>query len=289
MNVATIHPDWAQFTVHGTPSDDVLHGLLNTWPDLVIEPAIPQKGYRAAVELYRDGEYFCDLSHGGRNGDEYGPHLRAKSAGAADCIELARNHWPDDLAFSRLDMAANYYEPGAFDELVTIALDVARESSRPMAPDQRGNWLDSDLGGTRTLGLGARKSAAYLRVYERGLYLRHRFPELAAAIDPNWIRAEIEVKPKTVEGKRLLARAPLLDAWGAAAWSQKFADRALGESVDRIAVGSAQSPVRTLDGQEEWLVDQGGKIIAKLMRRHGSPEAFQAWLLAQLRLRGHDV
>lgn len=282
-------PDWVSSTVHGAHADDIAHALLGSIPDLFLEPSTPQKGYASATTFHRGGEYFCDVSHGGRNGDEYGPHLRAKSAGAAECIEIVRNHWPDECAFSRLDMAFDVTREGAFDEFVSIGLDVARESRRPMTPNQCGNWIEPTLGGSRTFNLGARKSAAYLRVYERGIKLREEHPHRAAEFDPLWIRAEIEVKPKTVEGKTILARAPLTDAWGASEWSQRFASRALGAEVDRLDVGSKQSPVVTADKQYLWLLETCGKIVATQARKRGGFPLFMEQFRTDLRERGHDV
>jgi hypothetical protein len=278
--------DWVSATVATNPQE-VFDALMGTYVDLLTEPSPPQKGYETATTFTRHGTYFCDLSQGGRNGETYGPHLVAKSKGAPDVFEFLRTYWPDDHQIARLDVAHDFYTEGFFDDTIPIVLDIARNSHRPMKPNQQGNWLEPPY--SRTLNLGSRGSVAHLRMYEKTQQMRDKNPHGPSVIPDNWVRVEIEVKPQTPKGKKALAYAPLEQAWGAALWSREFCSRVIGQDVEKMDLGSKRAPLCTEDEMFLRYLRMSAKTIVKLSNRVGGYDAFQDLVYEELVRRGHHI
>lgn len=124
---------------------------------------------------------------------------------------------------TRMDSCADFDAPGAFKRLLGACMRVKRRHR--LKGERMGDWQDFPEQG-RTQYLGAPSSATRLRLYEKG-----RQPEYVHLARPDWVRAEVQVRP-VLHCKERFAKLSALDAWGASAWSEELAGEILKGHVD---------------------------------------------------------
>lgn len=260
--------DWYQATVEQPPLwlrgalQEAAGGVDRTcWQD-----GRPLSRYgRCEVLVGSDGGELLQLHSGG--GAEW-PHVLATGAAADRAAHVLRSVAPRHLV-SRGDVCEDLDAEGWFDQAHRVLLDVAKE--RRMKPRVAGDWFGgSDAG--RTAYLGSPTSAVIVRVYEKGLELRGKYPKVATEISPTWARMEVQVRPAKRAAKLQMARVDASDWWGCSSYSQMLADRLLGNETPRLKVGTIYRAA-DLDRAEQHMITQYGKVFQAMHDRLGSWEA----------------
>jgi hypothetical protein len=173
-------------------------------------------------------------------------YFELKGAATPQTAAAVRKHWPDDHGVSRLDSCEDFREADSYERLQGIFLGALdpRVKAREIAS------LTGDDG--RTTYVGSAKSRVMARLYEAG-----KMRERAHFNAPEWVRAEVQVRPGKAAEKRLAAKLDAAQAWGFSAWSQRVAHALGAADVDRYSPPSM--PVE---------FDRTTLYIARAFRRH---------------------
>jgi hypothetical protein len=232
-----------------------------------VEPATPKNGYERAYNVTRGDTVHARVQFGGTN---VGTRVYASASGDAspEFARIIRDEFPEHLLI-RADVAIDYCESGAWDSLSTLALEVADKYR--LKVKHSGDFHRQQDG--RTLYIGSRKSPVFQRVYEKGKQQN---------TDPDWVRAEVEIKPKTERAREAFAKAQPADMWAAAKWSQSF----LRTLTDVVGIRPAPpGTVRTKTDHEralEHLARQYGRILGVELERVGGDVAAFGQFVADL-------
>jgi hypothetical protein len=138
---------------------------------------------------------------------------------------------------SRVDSKFDLH--GSYDEIVGKAIAIAKR--RKVKMSQTGDWIGATSG--RTLYLGSRASATYIRIYEKGR------EDITYAKDT--VRVEIEMKPPTPAGKAKASSLSATDCWGATPLSRELYEVLTGSYPAPVRVGRQ---VKTPSDLEERLM-----------------------------------
>lgn len=245
--------DWYAATLEISPHQ-LLDGLRGGLGAEVREMKRGMHGYRQGFELLRDG---CVVARALAGGTNVHPHAFASGEDAVEFARIVRANWPDHRV-TRMDTAVDFDGAGDWERVTALALELADELGLKVG--HAGDWHRGEDG--RTLYIGSRKSAVFLRIYEKGKQL----PESGR---PNWVRCEVVVRP---EGDSRLAAAAstATAAWGYAAWTQEFARRLLGVDVERVAI----SLRRPADDEKamETVMEQYWRVFERQAGVHGGWE-----------------
>lgn len=155
---------------------------------------------------------------------------------------------------TRMDSCADFDAPGSFKRLLGACMKVKR--AHRLKGERMGDWQDFPEQG-RTQYLGAASSTTRLRLYEKG-----RQAEYLHLNRPDWVRAEIQVRP-ILHCKERYSQLSAVEAWGASAWSRELAGEILREHVDPHPAGTtwrASSRDRAL----AWMCKQYGAHLVGL-------------------------
>ena len=135
-----------------------------------------------------------------------------------------------------------------------MAMEVKRRNN--LRGRREGDWEDfPELG--RTQYVGTPKSVSMLRLYEKG-----RQPEYVHLAKPDWVRAEIQVRP-TKEAKTEFSHLTALEAWGASGWTRELAGLILQEHVDPHSAGTTYRK-SSLERKLGFLCKQYGPTLLEL-------------------------
>lgn len=192
-------------------------------------------GYSRVYELVQDGEMICYLLTGG-SGSASGSHqIRVQGAWSVDIADWVRRMVPDHT-ISRVDVAEDYCQDGLFDKLVRRAEKIARAHGVGLERVGAG-WYEHQREKGRTLYVGSRKSAVFLRIYERGKKLLGEGQQA----DPNYIRVEVEIKPKSA-AKGLVVQMPPEAFFGCSKWTSELYTFLCCDELERVKVGTVWRP-----------------------------------------------
>jgi hypothetical protein len=221
-------------------------------------------GYAEAFNLVKDGDVLCHFLTGG-SGSAAGSHgIRVQGAASPQVAKLIRELVPQH-GLSRVDVAEDYCGEGVFDFLVGLAEGVALEHRVELRREGAG-WYDHQRDKGRTLYVGSRKSAVFMRIYERGKKLLGEGQQA----DPNYVRVEIEIKPSS-KAKRLLGFVEPDAFWGAAAWTKALYVLMGSDELERIKVGTVWSKP-DMERTIQALARQYGAALMRLREQAGSAE-----------------
>lgn len=221
-------------------------------------------GYQEAFQLVKDGDVLCHFLTGG-TGTAAGSHgIRVQGAHSPLVAELTRELVPHH-GVSRVDVAEDYLGEGVFDFLVGLAESVALEHRVELRREGAG-WYEHQRDKGRTLYVGSRKSAVFMRIYERGKKLLGEGQEA----DPNYVRVELEIKPGS-KSKRLLGNIEPDGFWGGSAWSQELRQLMGSDRLERIKVGTIWSKP-DLERTIQALARQYGAALLRLREQTGSAD-----------------
>lgn len=268
--------DWYQASVPAEVGP--LRGALS---DLVAVPSwqelakVPQ-GYGSGARL-SDGDGAVALVWWGGMHDR--PHVVASGETAPLVADLLRGQFPGH-AVTRADACIDYAEPGAYDRLQGIALDVAKD--RNVKVGTAGDHLLTKEG--RTLYLGAPSSHTRLRLYDKAAELRDKFkhdPAKLCALPSELARLECQVRPQTREAKLAAAVADPVSLMGSALWMRVLMGLVAGLDLAPFQAGRVW---RQADDDRAYaaLLAQYGGLLARVCGDLGS------WDMVGRQI-GHDL
>jgi hypothetical protein len=270
--------DWYQCSLPNEPQDVI--GAAENWfrkesnMCVQIRPTSPQRPYKTAVELYT--EYpthevsFCTIHYGGVNERMM---YRSTSDRASKGAQFIRECFPEHQA-SRVDVAMDFDEgPDWFSTMADWLIDHANNSNPKMTLDFRGDWSNGKKG--RTLYVGTRKSAVYIRLYEKGV---KELQEGNLSASPDWVRFEAEIKPEKKAGKLMLSKMTPVECFGCSAILRSFADMVCGAQVSPVKVTKVHR-MKDHDRAFAHLAFQYGDILLDEIAQHSSAEEFVSKLV----------
>jgi hypothetical protein len=230
-------------------------GMFESYFDLCdVIATTPKNGYERAYNIKRGDTVHARLQFGGQN---VGGRVWASASGnqSVQFAEIVREEYRDHLLL-RADVAIDYCESGAWDSLAALAIENA--DTYRIKVKHLGDFHRQEDG--RTLYIGSRNSPVMHRLYEKGKQ---------TGGDPNHVRAELELKPKTLKAREIYARCNPEQMWFASKWSQHFLATLTGAS------GMQPAPPGTVrdktDHQRalEHLAKQYGRILGIELERLG--------------------
>ena len=207
------------------------------------------------------------------------PHVVFTGETAQAGAELLRSDFKSHRV-SRVDVCTDYAEPGAYDRLQALALDVARE--RRIKVGTAGDHLVTMEG--RTLYLGSTASHTRLRLYDKAAELRVKFDKdlhRLLTVPPELARLECQVRPQTPEAKAAAAVADPVALMGSAAWMRDLVQRVDGLSLAPFQAGRAWRQSDDDRAYVAFLAQYGG-VLGRLCESLGS------WDCVGLQI-GHDL
>ena len=199
------------------------------------------------------------------------PHVVSSGESAALVAGVLRSEFGGGRhTVSRADICTDYAEPGAYDRLQSVALEVARE--RRIKVGTAGDHLVTMCG--RTVYLGAKSSHTRLRIYDKAAELREKFQHDAqrlSEVPSELARFECQVRPQTPEGKAAAACAEPVAMMGSAAWMRELVQRVEGLELQPFQAGRAwrqSDDARSYD----FMLAQWGGLLQRLASDLGSWE-----------------
>lgn len=197
------------------------------------------------------------------------PHVTFSGELAQAGAELLRTELPDH-AVSRADACVDYAEPGAYDRLQAIAVEVARD--KRVRVGTAGDHLVTLKG--RTMYLGATSSHTRLRLYDKAEELRQKFaqdPARLAAVPAELARLECQVRPQTPQAKALAATVDPVVLMGSAAWMRELMRQVAGLELQPFEAGKVW---RQSDDDRAYaaVLAQYGGLLKRLRADLGSWE-----------------
>lgn len=216
-----------------------------------------QFGHRLSL---RDdsGSEVGSVQWGGNHGER--TMIEVKGERSPGVVEQLRSAFPHRA--TRLDSCADFDAPGSFQSLLAMAMEVKHRHK--LRGRREGDWEDfPELG--RTQYIGTPKSVTMLRLYEKG-----KQAEYLHLAKPDWVRAEIQVRPAK-EAKAEFSHLTALEAWGASTWSRELAGLILQEHVDPHAAGTTYRK-SSLERKLTFLCKQYGPTLVELHSLLGSWE-----------------
>lgn len=263
---------------HGT----VLGALQERCAASVDEQGRGRHGFAHAARLRADRGLHALVQWGGSHGDLV--HVAFSGGRSGDCASVLRDVAPKHRV-SRVDVAEDVAGPGAYQELSQLAARVA-ESHRikrtRVVPD-------GPLEGS-TIYLGSRSSPVFCRIYEKGKQVLSKGYHIEESELPggvagsrleDWVRCEIEVKPKHPVAREAIAGMSPDDVWGCSAWSNQVRQDMGHLPAPRFNVGSVWRASNT-ERLYRALLTQYGPFLA------GQREDLGTWECVGLQL-GYEL
>lgn len=264
--------DWYQATVVDDRVGGACQGVLVDELAVVlaatsVDPGPGRWGY-GQEDILRDGQgqVVARVLSGGRQ-----PWASVQGSGAmapavAEALRGGWRHW-----VTRMDVADDREAPGAWETLYQPLLGLADQ--KRLSVSQAGDWHRGEDG--RTLYVGSRKSAVFVRLYEKGKQVRSVQPD--ASVD--WVRLELQVRPSKLVRLQAAGWTPE-QAWGAAEWTRDVLDQVSGLDVPRVRMSEWQpgDDARALN----TLLRQYGSTLMRLYQRLGTEEALGQYLVERI-------
>ncbi len=258
--------DWYEATVAAHPDEVVGEILRSAGQGMGV--VVPRRGttygYERAYDVMLGSRVLAAVFYGGGAQGE-GVHVSATGSEALWWSKLCRAKWEHQV--TRVDAAEDYSTEGSFDVLTGLAGAVAKE--RGLRTFNVGDWLQG-IGG-RTLYVGSIKSAARVRVYEKGKEYASRG---VAGVSPHWARIEGTFRPRRRPGRIALAAAQPMECFGLAAWTRDLAERLNGFALEKIE--DVRWEASEDDRAYAWCIRQYGQVLVRRMLALGSWEAVGA-------------
>lgn len=216
---------------------------------------ITDKGGNAVASVYYGGK-----THGDR------VMLDVKGYRTGDTVSDLRNAVSSHRC-TRVDSRIDFDRQGVFEQLLEPMMGIVDRKKLYSKPD--GDWRNHpELG--RTQYAGSPKSAVRVRLYEKG-----KEPAFRHMCKFDWVRLEVQVRPKDV-ARDIYAKASPIDAWGAAEWTRELAGVILQQQIAPMKAEATKLP-SVDEAKLRWMCKQYGAPLVGLLRHHqGDLEAFGA-------------
>lgn len=210
------------------------------FPQDCLEPAKAKNGYTHADRFLNPaGDCTVTFMYGGvSQGSKV--YCIASGVHSERFAAWVRYFFPDH-ELVRADVALDFNEFAAWVTLAGWGINLSRLSNikNRFIGCAGAELLNTPHGDGRTLELGSRSSVGFMRIYEKG---KKDNPDL-----PDWVRAELEFKPKGLQARQAYAKASKLQIINAVKWVSRFFSE-LGVSV--VARPCAAGTLKTLTTHE---------------------------------------
>ena len=256
--------DWYTASIPAKPQI-VLDALAGAYDMADVLPSTPKMGYERAYKVARGETVLARIQFGGPN---VGDNVWACASGenAPEFAGIVRSIFPGHNLL-RADVRLDYDEEGAWDSLAALAIETADKYRLKLK--HHGDFHREKDG--RTLEIGSRSSAAFERIYEKGKQLGE---------SPNWVRAELELKPQNERAKLVYSYASPEQMYLATKWTQHLYEVLNGPSAAMRP--AAPGTVRKKSDDEramEFMSKQYGNVLRrKLEALGGDLESFGAYI-----------
>lgn len=279
--------DWYQSSIEDTPIA-VLDQVKKLGHEVrTADTAAKRWRYRQGWEVLHETRGVVALVMCGGNGDK--PHALATGEAAESFAEVIRDHWPDRHLVTRCDAAQDFNEPGAYPRLRRVARRIAKANR--LAFPQVCDPLNPKAG--RTQYIGSPASDYRGRIYDKGW---EQFGKLAALFrkqgveleqiqmpficneatgelvrPEDWVREELQVRPKQEEARRRVATLTPEECWGVTPWALDLARETMALDLERIVMRT-----RKVSKDEEalrWMCQQYAGPLLRLSQDKGGWES----------------
>lgn len=269
-----MHFDWYQVTIDDS-SRHVVDAIATLGDGLQSAEIIARK-YR-----YKSGVSICSEIDGikahvlyGGNGDK--PHAFATGVNAEQFVQLVRQVWPDNHIVTRVDVAQDFNDSAAYGRIKKIARRIAKEHRMRFSSIE--DELNKSAG--RTQYIGSATSEYRGRLYEKGLEQLSKLEFLTKGsfirdnenfivntatgelVKPSdWIRLELQARPKCREARLIAARATPEQVWTFTDWSYRLAKEVFSLALERMYMKT-----RKISKDEEairWMCQQYGAVLSR--------------------------
>ena len=188
-------------------------------------------------------------------GINLGTNVRGSGTQAEIVSHLIRVNWPDHKV-SRVDVAWDVSEAGAYAAMRAVALDVASAVKPvPVATKEYADPLAPESGST--LYLGGIKSPLRCRIYQKG-YQMQAIGKAVNGFDPNWVRLEFQIKPRTGDKQKFSTLEPA-DCIGYSKWARELVHRILG--LDLEPIKQAKRAMRSVDERVAYMTQTYSRVL----------------------------
>ncbi|GEM_PF-964149 len=250
--VIEAHFDWYAVTI-----DDRLERVLDRLSVglcATVRRSRPRNGYLEAFQLVDADRTVATVYAGGPNG---APHAVATGLASEKFAAVVRRNWPNAQRVSRVDSRIDFggaeSDSHTWDVLYATVVAFARE--RGLATSVHGDFLGSGEAG-RTLYVGSPKSEVHLRLYEKSKEVRAHSRNRSGCVVSDWVRVEVEVRPKKRTARQSAGSASALDVWGYSGWTKDLLALLTGLDVPRTQI-------------TQWGQSRDERAVANLARQYG--------------------
>lgn len=206
--------DWYAASINADVKGIIAYWKL-AFPLDTLEPAKPRNGYsHSDVFVNPQGQTTLSLLYGGKS---QGSKVFCVASGdkSERFANWVRSAYPNH-ELVRADIAIDFNMPEAW--VTLYALGYSYATIHKLVEHYQGQsqsaLVDSPEAAGRTLYLGSRSSVAMIRIYEKG---KKDNPSL-----PDWVRVELEFKPKKEEARLAYAKASKLEIISGVKWVKAF-------------------------------------------------------------------
>ena len=243
--------DWYSISIEHDAEDFIFSYILkhDYYSDAIF---LPSKGFNGFTNSYKvldsDENVLITILYGGESQNN---KINIFSSGKyAELFYLFLQDISIEYSLVRADICVDYKHEGCWDEYFSYCSDVADTFSIKKLFVGSPDSLVGDSPSGRTLYLGSRTSVSFIRLYEKG--------KKDNPFYPNWVRLELEFKPKNKQARLLYAKASKLDILNASA----FVDVIFGKDFD---VGKAPCPAGTIRSLPDY-----DRTLLHLFKQYGS-------------------
>lgn len=209
----------------------------------VVTMGKPMRRYQNTLSIDAGPRMAAWVGHEPHTGMIY---VEGKGETTPPLVEGIRRYFPEHSA-PRIDVAEDYDEPGVFEALQSLIRLHKGERVK-------GGYvaLPDDVQDGKTWAAGTRGGVGYIRLYEAG-----KHPDRVHLAKPDWVRAEVEVRPHYARDKAAAAKMSPLEIWGMTAWTHK-----VGEALSQCPITRFEPQIR------RYSHDKTTRYIALTFRRH---------------------
>ena len=237
---------------------DVLGNILARFPSAWTDLAQPKYGYTHAQKLSYAGDTAL-LMHRNQEGVPE-THVSVQGLWSPALASAIRIDHPDH-SVSRADVCIDLDQPGFFDWLTPIAIDLATAAGLKLS--QAGNWLTPQgIAEGRTLYIGAPSSAYRIRIYEKGK--KHINEGTDPDASPDWTRLEVQIRPAK-DFKRSAATMEPSELFATCKLATKLLTLITGHEVPHLAQIHHRRPATDASVKFQHLTHAYGRFVLMLI------------------------
>ena len=280
--------DWYQATITDDPSSG-LRELAKLGHEVKPDDVFGRRwrGAQGFSVIHRDKGVVAQLAMGGTTYGSDKFHALATSENTDDFVSLVRDCWPDRHKVARADSAEDFFGEGSTKKMLPVMKRIAKRHRLKYTRQQ--DMIDKTAGLTQYMG--APSSDSRVRGYEKGWEqvgkLDAMFPgqlpkeglkivntQTGELIDPaHWFRLEYQLRPRTDEGKELLARLSPVEVWGCTTWTRELALEAMALDLEAFVMRTRK--YSAFDERVAWMCRQYVHVFDQLVKELGEVEAMR--------------